>query len=350
MAPSPLSQRPLVLGDPLYVPRPDVEGALGRALELGLNITVMGDAGAGKTTSVRQAVAHMPTPPDGRLIWIDARECAAKEVIDRIAEGFGWSRPQWRWETKPQFSEAMSSMANRVPIEPDPERIGTDDISFLASVIADAPAVLSRSSDAEPSTGNWLVVVDEPPSLAFAEVWGKHRERLWDLPVQWIVVTTRSSLPASADLFFDSKVTVGELDSQISKELITRRFEATGEVKPARAERLADAIVGQVPSRARDLIVAAREALLHEDDAELRFRRYGELTQRAALLGRRHAMLMAELIATSGAHASDQELQQRLGYSRPRIVQLLQELEEQNLVQRKRDGRRITFSPARKVP
>jgi MarR family len=341
---SPLSQRPLGSADPLYVARPDAERALGRALALGLNVAVVGDAGTGKTTLVRTVLGAEPNPR--RIVCVDGHGSLVSEIVDRIAEGFGWRRKQYRLEPKHEVTGALGSMIKHVPIEPDPARIDTDDLPFLASVIAEAPRVLEFAE----FDGPWVCIIDTPPAGAIEELFGKHRERLWDLPVQWVLITHTNPLPAAANLFFETKVTVTELPVDLANKLVALRLSASGAVSRTDAVRLATTIASHVATRPRDLVAAARDAVLHDNgNAEERFKVQGQLTERAAAIGRGHAMLMAELISLGGAHASDAELRQRLGYSRPRMVQLLNELHDAGLVERRPEGRRVTFVPAKQV-
>lgn len=344
MSPSPLSHRPLGPSDPLYVARPEEESHLKRALELGLNVAVVGTAGTGKTTLVRRVLDDLGLDQQ-QVVWVDGRGVTVHEAVDRIAESFGWVRDNYRLELKPRFRGFAESVMERVPIEPDPNRIDTNDLPFLERVIADAPKVL----DVDEFSGRWLCVVDTLPRGAIEELFGSHRERLWEVPVQWVLISRTH--PPSTDLFFEETIPLGELPESLAHRLVALRLNATNLVGETEAVRLAAAIASQVPTRPRDLVAAAREAVLQDaDKAEQRFKLYAELGARAAELGEAHATLMTELISVGGAHASDAELQRGLGYSRPQIVKLLGDLEDAGLVERRPDRRRIVFIPVERVP
>lgn len=344
MSHSPLSQRPLQPGDELYVARSDEERKLERALELGLNVAVVGDAGTGKTTLVRRVLGDVPNQQ--RIVWVDGRGLAVNETVDRIAESFGWIRDRYRLEPK-AGTGIVEAIMDRVPIEPDPDRICTDDFPFLANVIADAPKMLDVGEFDSP----WVCVLDTLPARAIEVLFGTHRERLWDLPVQWVLISRTNPLPAAAELFFEVKLPLAELPKELAKRLVALRLNVTKPIADLDTDRLVTTIVSQVSHRPRELVAAARDAVIQDaGEAEEQFKRYGELTVRASGLGRGHAMLMSELIAVGGAHASDRELQQRLGYSRPRIVNLLSQLHEAGLVERRPEGRRVVFVPAEQIP
>lgn len=345
MATSPLSQRSLPVGDALYLPNP-AAGSITRAVELGLNVVVTGASGVGKTTIVRQALIGEEQPPQGRLVWVEGDGCSVHDLPDRLLEAFGWSPPTYETRLRSEVSGVMGVMTERVPIEPDPRTVDRSDVEFLGRTVAEAPEVLEH----DPGDKPWLVVVDGPHPLAFDELWGKFRELLWQMPVQWIVLTTRDPLPSAANVFFEAKTVVGDLDDETAHQLVVSRLEATGKIPTRQASTIADSIVGNVPNRPRDLITAARDTLLGDEQAESRYGRYDQLSQAAQRLGRPQAMLMAEIIAAGGASASDEELQQRLGYSRSRLAQLLDDMVNKNLLVRERQGRRMIFKPTETLP
>ena len=346
MSGSPLSHRPLPAGSGWYVRRPEPERLLGRALALGLNVAVVGDAGTGKTTLVLQVLADAGVA-DPRVLRIDCHGLNAAETHRRLLEGFGWVDQGFHWEPKPGYEMAFGGLVSathkRVPNPPDPTRIDTGDIDWLVREITDftTPDEIAGGGIELPV----IAVVEGPSVAAVNAIFGQHRDRLWDLPVQWILVS-RHPVASDAALFFEAQVPLDDLDAPAARDLLERRLDAAGQSNAA----LVDAVVSQVPLRPRELIAAARDGLLRQDLGGDRLRVQGVLTERAAALGRGQAMLMAELIALGGTHASDEEFLRRLGYSRSRVVALLNELQADGLVEARRDGRRVIYTPAERLP
>jgi hypothetical protein len=341
MVSSPVSQRPLPAGDPLYVPRPDAEQLLRRALALGLNVAVQGDGGTGKTTLINRVIATGSFDKGDKTIWIDCHGLSVRDTLYRIAEGWGWSTPTFTWELKPEFENAFTpSMLGithkQVPVPPDAGRVGREDIDLLSRVIV--PPSDDTSDDAPPQ---WLAVLENPSAAAVAAIFGGHRDQLWRLPVQW-VVATRSAISSDAALFFETQVTLRELEPRAARDLLDRRLAAAGHED----RKLVDTIAERIPLYPRDLVAAARDGLLHAEDAPARFELQERLTQKAAAIGRPHSMLMSELLARGAVSASDDALLQRLGYSRARLAQLLAEMSEAGLLVKERDGRKVMFKPA----
>ncbi len=83
---SPVSQRPLSGGDQLYVPQPEPERLFRRALDLGLNVAVRGEAGTGKTTLTNHVIASAEIAAD-RVIRIDCHAMTVRDTLHRLAEG-----------------------------------------------------------------------------------------------------------------------------------------------------------------------------------------------------------------------------------------------------------------------
>ncbi len=340
---SPVSQRPLPGGDPLYVPQPEPERLLRRALDLGMNIAVRGEAGTGKTTLTNHVIASAEIAAD-RVVRIDCHALTVRETLYRLAEGWGWSKPTHSWKPKPGSALAfggglMSVTHEQVPIPPDTDRLDGDDIELLSDTIVDRST--TDELDGNDVELPWVAIIEDPSPAAVTAIFGGHRDRLWQLPVQWIVLT-RGGISSDAGLFFEAQVTLGDIEVSAAQELLERRLVAAGRQDPT----LVNTVIQQVPLRPRDLVAAARDGLLHAEDAPARFRVQGDLTERAAALGRPHAMLMYELLSRGAASASDEALLQRLGYSRARLAQLLAEMRDAGLLVKERDGRKVMFKPA----
>ena len=198
----------------------------------------------------------------------------------------------------------------------------------------------------EPST----VLVDGVDADVAHTIFGRFRDTLWEFPHRWVVtgdVDSRSRyLRPPADVFFETVIDLPELSAQSAHELLQRRVQtAGGDPDADRLRPVLSQLVDSVPTRTpRNLLTAARLTLLSGDGPAAAVDAVAARQQRAATLGRPAAMLYAELENLGPVHAGDERLLDRLGYTRPRVVQLLKELEAAGLVESRSEGRRRIYS------
>ena len=292
-----LSQRPLSATEAdaaLFLDRERELAALRRAVQLRLNSLLLGDTGAGKTSLVHQLERALAA--DGvTAVHVDGG--AATSGADLVA--------------------AIGR-----------ELTGRDDDTAPTTIEALAGA-------AEPGS---VVIVDGPPATAVHELFGRHRDELWQLPFTWLVTgdaARRSAyLEPPADAFFDVVVELPELSVEEAEQLLRHRVDDAGDGDEAAAtlRELTPALAARTrPRTPRQVLAAAREALLADDPARA-VAGADDVRSQAQALGRSHAMLFAELEALGPVSASDPDLLDRLGWTRARAVQVLRDLEERGLV------------------
>lgn len=300
-----LSQRPLTASAAdaaLFVDRSSELQRLGRAVDLGLNSLVIGDRGSGRTS----------------LLHRFGRSLAERDAVAYV-DGNRLAVP--RADADDLFHAVVDAVAARGSVlEPEPPSpIGSERL-----------AVLPRDT---------IVLVDDiDPDIA-QDAFGRHRDELWQLPITWVVTgatNVRSRLLAPpADAFFDNVVELGELSEQAALELLLARADAArpGE-EAARRVRVAAAVIARetAPRTPRALLAGARNLLLSDEHGALSVHATTALQAAAASAGRPAAMLFTELLDRGPVSASDNDLQQSLGWTRSRIVQVLKELEARNLV------------------
>lgn len=336
----PLSQRPLTASQTdsrLFVDREDECRRLHAALDLGLNVLVLGESGTGKTSLIRQVLARMDNV---RTTFLSARSTSdpaqlihevgvvRRSESDGPGPGDATGDPRdfaGVWARKSGISE---------PHDPLSERL----VRLATAPLGDR-------------TGKELVVVDDAqPELAVG-LFGAFRDVLWESPIRWIVVgraeRRHEYLRPPADTFFETVVELQPLSEKDARRLLRARLQAASggdEEGVDRLKALVPLIVDAVGTQRtpRRLLETAREALLADGPAEL-LGRLQSAQQKAASLGRTHAMVYNVLESLAPVHAGDEEVLERLGLSRARVVQVLKDLESEGLVTSRREGKRVVY-------
>jgi len=293
-----LQARPLydTEADGRYFVEPDGWSRLLTAVEHRFNVALLTPRGGGKTTALRQLQRRLRgegTP----VAYVDGTH--ARDVGELVAA-------------------IERELAGDPGGRPD-DAAGPPGASSVRLVQR------LRALAGRPAT---IVLVDCARAAAPANaLFGRLRDELWQLEHRWVVAvedTERSILLAPpADAFFDQVIAL-ELPGPRLLDLLRRRSPALDE---ATLQRIAE-----TAGSPRGALQAARDALTGvpggDPLAAALWRR-----ERAAALGRPHAMAMAELEALGGASASDEELLRRLGWTRARAAQVLGELAEAGLVE-----------------
>jgi DNA-binding transcriptional ArsR family regulator len=309
--------------------------AVERALALGFNVLLLGDPGTGKTSFLRQLERWRG---DERTVFVDLERYETdRDKVRAIAGALG--------QRGGAPARGRDAAAGGRETAPDPAAWGALDDG---SVIGEADVAAMAGAAGESHT----VLLDNGDPDFVHLVFGRFRDVVWEFPHRWVVAgepARRSDLlRPPADAFFDAVVELGELAEDDARELLTKRVDAAGDSPEASALReLIPEIVGSVPARTPGaLLAAARLALLSDNPGES-FDEVIALQQRAAALGRNAALLFAEVEALGPVYASDPRLLRRLGYTRPRVVQLLKQLEGAGLVTGRSEGKRRMYEVAR---
>jgi DNA-binding transcriptional ArsR family regulator len=314
-----ISQRPLSGSDAdrrLFVDRAEETAAVLRALDLGFNVLVVGDPKSGRTSLLR----HVE-----RLVGDSGRRTA---FVDALSH-----------EGLPGLLEALRGALGASPGPPSPagptSTVSESDVAALAPV------------DPAPADAATVFVDNLTPGVAQA-LFGRFRDALWQLPYQWVVagllVRRSEYLEPPADSFFDSIVELGSLSEEDARSLLRRRIETAGDSEDAHLlERSMEQIVKGTVERTPGALLAGARATLLRGAPDSAFADLVKLQTQANSMGRGHAMVFSELEAMAPVHAGDERLLQRLGYTRPRIVQILKDLEKEGVVESRREGRRQMY-------
>lgn len=287
-----LTGRPLLDTEPDHLLFAGREEELGRVVRLarsGVNTVVVGERGSGKTTLLRQA-AFVLRRDGGAPVFVEGRLA----------------------DTPRRFLDLVRA---RLGLPPLPER--ADDPIELAALVGSLREGIGEDL--------LVVLVDEIAPEVAATVFGRLRDEVWQIPITWVVAGTPDDVVAlrtpPADAFFEAAVVLDDLDRDGQRRLLEARLGEEGAAIAARVDE------GN-PRRLLALARAVKEGATVDGRQEWERAR----EERLAELGRPARMLMAELESLGAASASDERLLRRLGWTRPRAVQVLRELEDAGLV------------------
>ena len=274
--------------------RPADTDPVERGLKLGFNVLMLGAAGAG-ATSLLNMIAADAHDEERRVAQVSARRYDTPEtLLNAIADAI----------------IANPDDLHKPPRATDPVQKAFEELAYAASLHPEA-----------------LVVVDDMPGALGHEMFGRMRDELWTLELQWLVAARRVDEPIlltpPADAFFETVHHLRALDSWQLVKLFSVRDpdgELTDEVQQLIASRT-DGTVGRTLALARRAVQSKDpERDLSEDDLVQRVR---------AELGEPAARLIDELRHSSTvAGPGDDDLRRRLSWSRSRAYQVFGALEE----------------------
>lgn len=306
-----LSARPLLdnaADAGLFLRRPELD-----RIELncrnGVNSLVVGGRGMGKTSLLRHLTYTLREQGQAHATFVDARPTGnAAGVV---------------WLLGVELGRTLPAVAERVRRQLDPS--SPAHLGREGELISAVRALRPSADDEE---RNRVILVDSlPPGETAHTLFGRLRDELWQLPYTWVVAVDEDRrgevLTPPADVFFEDIIELEPLSDEEQAEVISRRLEP-GEVTPWRLREPEE-------GNPRTLLEATRLAVRHKDP--------GKQLQAMALrelevhrLGRAASMLYAELEGLGPSSASDEDLLNRLGWSRQRAAQVLTDLEENGLV------------------
>jgi hypothetical protein len=297
-----LRNRPIratVVDQRLWVERDADLEALMRAVHLGYNTALLADPGAGASSLLNRLAADLE----------DRQVLVAKTSARRHDSA----------------ADLLHEVAQHLELFDDSPR------PLRKSIQGDAvDEAYQRLLSAVPRAGRTVVIVDDLPGALGHTVFGRLRDELWHLEVQW-VVTARADEAGSlllppADAFFEFVHYLTPMSIVQVQELLARRDPGNSLAASVRAA-IAERCNGN-PSTALRL---AREALEAPDPAAA-VERGTVVDQVADRLGRPAARLADELARSGSASPSDSDLLRRLGWSKPRAYQVFSQLEESGFV------------------
>jgi energy-coupling factor transporter ATP-binding protein EcfA2 len=291
-----LRTRPLrttIVDDELYVDRSTDLTTLKSAIHYGFNVLLVGPRGSGKSTLLNYLARELEQEGRHGELVSAGRFASAAEALNGIAAALAEPDPDNRVEGRPveELERAYQRLAQ------------------AAAAVTDRP----------------LLLIDGlAPSIA-QQLFGRLRDELWSLELQWLVTTDSDTravvLTPPADAFFETVVELTPLDPGEIELLLARR-DPDQELAPAVRAAIARRGDGN-PARA---LALARQALMARDPLEELQR--GSIVERIeAQLGEPPARLADDLARNGSGGPSDPDLLRRLGWSRARAYQVFQALE-----------------------
>ena len=320
-----LGQRPLTASDAdqhLFADRTSELQRVRRALDLGLNAYIHGPPGSGRTSFLRQVERDRPEACYVRLHGFETLE----DRLDQVERAVTGSNVLERPRPSP-FAETFKAFATtEVKAAPDPFR----NLRRAVGPIGGEPFR--------------VVLVDDLGHKECHELFGRWRDGLWEMPIQWVAAGSASSLDPPADTFFDAVVALLPFDDEGLRELVRRRAASgtpeEGSLLMSRADSVIESVAPCTPRRALSVL---RDLYLSDDPVEAT-RDLANLQSARASLKPTANKLLDALIHHGPTYAGDAELLAEVGVTRSRVVQLLAELEADGLVIAQRAGRRKLFA------
>ena len=326
-----LGQRPLTASEAdkhLFADRLSELQRVRRALGLGLNAYIHGPPGSGRTSFLRQVERDRPK---ARYVRLHGFETLADRLdeIERAVTG----RSALERHRPSQFAETFKAFATTEV------KIAADPLRHLRKAVG--------PGGGEP---RHVVLVDDLDRKDCHELFGRLRDALWELPIQWVVAGAASSLDPPADTFFDAVVELLPFDHEDLRVLVRRRAASgtpeEGRLLLSRAEPIIESVAPCTPRRALSVL---RDLYLSDDLAEATRDLTNLQSARTSLKPTANKLLDA-LIHHGPTYAGDAELLAEVGVTRSRVVQLLAELEADGLVIAQREGRRKLFAVPAGLP
>ena len=305
-----LTNRPLYANDSdanLNVAN-DAQLRLADSLGHGHNTLLIGEPGSGKTTALHMVEFRWRAleRPVSFVSLAQADDLAhAVAALHRAAHDAGWV---------PGLDQPLLDAALR----------GTDPF---------ASTYLVRTLRAAPEQA--LVLIDDVSAEVGHALFGRLRDELWQLPCVWGVAAAAAEAAAlvqpPAEAFFDDRIRLDPLPEAGRRTLLRLRCQADPTSPSPWAA--VDDVATSGPGNPRRLLAHARAVLerqLDPQDVRSARDRRRRLAEDAG--GRPAAMLVAELEHLGPTSASDQELLDRLGWTRPRAAEVMSRLEKAGIL------------------
>ena len=309
-----LSARPLLdnaADQALFVGRDEALRRIDRSLRSGLNCAVVGAPGSGKTSLVRALMYRSDAARDPlQFSYVRAGEArSAGELLTAVLSGTA-----------------------------GPDRSGRDRRRPI-QLIDELLEALDAARESDP--GPRVIVVEDVLARAGTELFGSLRDELWQVDARWLVTTSTVQAPGllrpPADVFFETRVELAALTAAESTEILRRRTGPDDAAIPPDVLESATA-VADTPRR---LLELARELSADVAVGGVRLTALAGLKNRAVAMREvsRPARMLAQVLEVLGwVSASDERLLDRMGWTRPRVVQVMAELSERGLVQMREES------------
>jgi len=294
----------------LYLERPDLEARLVDPLLAHRNVLLLGEAGSGKSTLLRKAAS-----------LLERRGRPAILVNGAVAEDAAGLLELVDAALRQRVGDGPEGQAS----ESGPASTGLLKATRRLQRAAPVAILLDGLTDAE---------------IGY-DVFGRLRDELWEVGHPWAVAVRPRDSGAlrtpPADAFWAAVVEISPLDYNQTERLLRLGLDK-------REYQLVDRDRDIAGAHPRSVIRSAQESLSRGTEPAITVPGH-DLLERASWLGRSEAIAMAELQGLGRpVSAHDEELLERLGWSRPYAQRILSRLETNGLLRTMpersgRDGR-----------
>jgi hypothetical protein len=318
-----LSSRPLsdsAHDRQLLIGRKDALTQVVKAVAFGLNVLVLAHRGYGKTSFLHTCDWKL-RQEHHRTIWINGAFMEdASDLVDTVA--FQLNEARERRIGSPAEQAIGMMTGSRVAMGQPAQVLGA--IRHLASRLG--------QKKEETPVKRPVIIVDDLRADVAHDLFGRARDEVWSLPLIWLVAGDKARsadyLKAPADSFFGRVVELGPLSPPEASEVLRSRTQ--GELP----EDVAAKIVGQAEGNIRRLITLATDALVEGGrSAAGALERDSKTAERLRKLGPSAQRLWEAVLPLSQVTANDPVLLDRLGWTRVRASQVLNQLEAAGLVE-----------------
>jgi MoxR-like ATPase len=306
-----LSARPLLATRAdmdLFVGRDRELNQLKRAMAQKFSVLLVGERGSGRTSLIRALMyaSRLSGTDVPRMVYVRAAGLTdPAQVLNRVLETH-----------------------DRLDSDDDQARAArTDGDQARAARTGGASAALDALAERQIEHPFAVLLDDIDPAVGNV-LFGVLRDELWETQTPWLVTATSEGsttiLAPPADAFFEMILQVDALSKAEAIDLMRRRLPL---VDHGRLESIA-----RHGGQPRELIELARQidwqATALGTDLDLARRQWDRAL---TTLGRPASMLVGEMRDLGPVSASDERLLARVGWTRPRVLQVLAEIERAGL-------------------
>jgi energy-coupling factor transporter ATP-binding protein EcfA2 len=298
-----LSGRPLVgtqLDQDLFVDREPELRVVAQSVRRRSNVLVLGRRGSGKTSFLHRVALELDRG-ERQPVLVDA---SPAETLGEVVELV-------RSRLRRHVSLGRAAQDRSEPV----------------GLFAQIQSLRPRT---EPDREIAILLDDLGSSELAHTLFGRLRDELWKLPYVWVVADDEANrlgyLRRPADAFFGTVVELGEFPLEQSVELLKRR---TGREL---TDRLLSRIARETGGNPRMLLTLARDVLLSESEPEQVLDERSNRRLAVAELGVPAGRVIEYIEDVGPVSASDQEFLDRLGWTRNRATQVLNELEREGVL------------------
>ncbi|MBK5224060.1 MAG: hypothetical protein JJE52_14540 [Acidimicrobiia bacterium] len=341
-----LSQRPLTAADSdvalTLTSRNDLAERIATNVRRERNTLVLGPRGAGRTSVLalverilRKSAAHIVLRADTGA-WNSSEDVLAAILALLGSDPRGPTTRTVTWQERFGIGSALRDIEVT-----DPAPVNEADTARIARI--------AQKALQDAKKDRIVILLDNLHPQAGHDLFGRFRDSLWAAPITWVATGDGDKtgyLDPPADVFWERVEWLEPLTREEASELINRRADAAGEDDPdvASVRPALDAIIELLDDPSpRDVVRAAANVADNGSVVGVASNQV-RLEKAAAHGGRRAAMLLAELDNLDRpVHAGDEELMSRMGLTRPRLVQLLGALVQAELLEKRREGRRVLY-------